>query len=439
VLFNSYTYLLIFLPLVVSGYYFLLPFHTRWRVIWLALSSLYFYADWSAKYLPLLLASTLFNFGIGKLIEEKTRCRLFMLRVGVCVNLALLIALKYTNFIFAQLNQHLYLAFPQTDIVLPIGISFFTFTQIAYLIDLSRGICGRYDLWRYVLFVSFFPHLLAGPILHHKEMMPQFAHRLKIVTYERQIGYGLLIFAIGLYKKVCLADSVAPFANAAFNAADGGATLSLASAWWGALAYTLQLYFDFSGYSDMAIGSARLFGIRLPLNFNAPYRAANIIEFWRRWHMTLSRFLRDYLYFSLGGNRLGPVRRYINLMLTMTLGGIWHGAGYGFALWGLLHGAYLVFNHAWRALRCRIPIPKTALEEFGGCAITFIAVVIGWVLFRASSFEGAERMFSAMAGLSGADSSDVSSAVIAGTNILGNTKLSTLLLSMLNLETITVP
>jgi alginate O-acetyltransferase complex protein AlgI len=366
VLFNSYTYLLVFLPLVVSGYYILLPLHTRWRVIWLALASLYFYADWSARYLPLLLASTLFNFGLGKLLETKTPYRLFVLRAGVGANLALLIVFKYTNFLVAQLDLRLGLALTQTDITLPIGISFFTFTQIAYLIDLSRGICVRYDLWRYVLFVSFFPHLLAGPILHHKEMMPQFARRLRIATYERQIGYGLLIFSIGLFKKVCLADPVAPYANAAFNASDHGVALSLATAWCGALAYTFQLYFDFSGYSDMAIGSARLFGIRLPINFNAPYRAPSIIEFWRRWHMTLSRFLRDYLYFSLGGNRLGAVRRYINLLLTMTLGGIWHGAGYGFALWGLLHGGYLVSNHAWRALRRRIPVSETACEGFAG-------------------------------------------------------------------------
>ena len=269
-LFNSYSYLLMFLPIVVGGYYALLPLSANWRVICLAVASLCFYADWAPRYLPLLLVSALFNFGLGKLLETKKTFRSLTLRVGIVGNLALLVVFKYTNFIVAQLDLRFELAIPQTDIALPIGISFFTFTQIAYLVDLSRGICGRYDLWRYVLFVSFFPHLLAGPILHHREMMPQFARRLLAVTYERQFGYGLLILSIGLFKKVCLADSVAPYANAAFDAVDHGVNLSSAAAWWGALAYTFQLYFDFSGYSDMAIGIARLFGDQAAAELQRP-------------------------------------------------------------------------------------------------------------------------------------------------------------------------
>jgi alginate O-acetyltransferase complex protein AlgI len=439
VLFNSYTYILVYLPLVLGAYCALLRSPPFWRTVWLGAASLYFYAYWAARYIPLLLASALFNFLMGRLLEEKARRRSLILGMGVVANLALLIGFKYTNFLVAQIDALIGFHIPEPDISLPIGISFFTFTQIAYLVDLSRNVCGRYDIWRYILFVSFFPHLLAGPILHHREMMPQFARQPSAMAHERQISHGLLIFSIGLFKKVCLADSMAPYANAAFAAADQGADLSLAAAWWGAVAYTLQLYFDFSGYSDMAIGSARLFGIRLPLNFNAPYRAPSIIEFWRRWHMSLSRFLRDYLYIPLGGNRRGPVRRHVNLLLTMFLGGIWHGAGYGFAVWGLLHGLYLIVNHAWRALRRSVPMRPTALERLAGGLLTFLAVVVAWVFFRATTLSSALHMLVAMAGFTHSEIHQVANAAAEATRRLASAGLSTALLTMLDLDTVALP
>lgn len=438
-LFNSYEYILIFLPCVFVLYYIVLRVNIDYANILLMIFSLYFYAYWSAKYLPLLLVSGLFNFAAGSWLERTSRWRRPVLTLGVGVNLALLIAFKYTNFLVAQLDAHLGFDWTSPEIVLPIGISFFTFTQIAYLVDVSRGICGRYDIWRYILFISFFPHLLAGPILHHREMMPQFARRLSWAGYERHISFGLLIFALGLFKKVWLADSIAPYANSAFAAADQGVRLSFVAAWWGALAYTFQLYFDFSGYTDMAIGSARFFGIRLPLNFNAPYRAFSIIDFWRRWHMTLSRFLRDYLYFPLGGNRLGPTRRYVNLLVTMALGGIWHGAGYGFAIWGVLHGLYLVINHGWRALRSQIPIRDSAPERAVGLLLTFGAVVCGWVFFRAASLEGAGGMLYAMSGLGGFDSADVGTPLADALQTLRGVKLSTLFSAALDLDPLPLP
>jgi len=439
-LFNSFEYIFYFLPTSVVFYYIFVLIDVRnITIYWLVAVSLYFYSYWAANYLLLLLFSGLVNFLIGRLLEARSNYRNVFLISGVTFNLALLGVFKYFNFIYEQFYIIIGLAPPQLHIVLPIGISFFTFTQIAYLVDLSRGTVGRYDIWRYILFISFFPHLLAGPILHHREMMPQFARRLRPAGYERQISYGVLIFAVGLFKKVYLADSIAPYANAAFSASDHGVALSCAAAWWGALAYTLQLYFDFSGYSDMAIGGARFFGIILPRNFNAPYRAVSFIDFWRRWHMTLSRFLRDYLYIALGGNRRGESRRYVNLILTMTLGGIWHGAGYGFALWGLFHGALLVLNHGWRALRDRTGLPKLHFETLIGGVVTFVGVVIGWVVFRATTLEGAGRMLRAMAGLDGWASPDVTGPLVIALTRLQSVAPGRWLLSAIDLDKLDLP
>jgi D-alanyl-lipoteichoic acid acyltransferase DltB (MBOAT superfamily) len=280
--------------------------------------------------------------------------------------------------------------------VLPIGISFFTFTQIAYLVDTYQGKVKEYRFIHYLLFITYFPHLIAGPVLHHAEMMPQFDQPHTYRFSYRNLAVGLSIFAIGLAKKVLVADSLAPHASFLFDKSDA---FSLLLAWGGVLAYAFQLYFDFSGYSDMAIGISRLFGIRLPLNFDSPYKAANIIDFWRRWHMTLSRFLRDYLYVPLGGNRKGPVRRYVNLMLTMLLGGLWHGAGLNFALWGALHGAYLMLNHAWQALARRLRFPLAAPAWRGASMVlTFGAVCVAWVFFRAAGFGKAAIILQGMAG-----------------------------------------
>ncbi|WP_242843611.1 MBOAT family O-acyltransferase [Thermincola ferriacetica] len=259
-------------------------------------------------------------------------------------------------------------------VILPLGISFFTFTQIAYLVDAYRGEAKEYSFINYVLFVTFFPHLIAGPIIHHKEMMPQFASLRGKVLNWKNISNGLFLFAVGLVKKVLIADSLAHWANPGFKAM----SLTMVEAWATALSYTFQLYFDFSGYTDMAIGLSLFFNIQLPQNFNSPYKSASIIEFWRRWHMTLSRFLRDYLYIPLGGSCRGLFRKCINLVITMTLGGLWHGAAWTFVIWGFLHGVALVINHLWRTIGFR-------MHWLPGRILTFFFVTATWVIFRAEN------------------------------------------------------
>lgn len=399
-LFNSYTFIFAFLPVAWLAYAAAL------RIGWplaspvLALASLVFYGWWDVRFLPLLLGSMLVNFILGRAIEAaRTRppaARLWLI-VGVVFNLGLLGVFKYTDFLLGSLAAVSGTDLPLLGLVLPIGISFFTFQQIAYLVDVRQGLSERYRLSDYAVFVTFFPQLIAGPIVHHREMMPQFAKGRTILAED--VALGLSIFIAGLFKKVVIADNLAAFASPVFAAADAGAEVSMAEAWGAALAYTFQLYFDFSGYSDMAIGLARLFGIRLPLNFLSPYKATSIIDFWRRWHITLSRFLRDYLYIPLGGNRLGPERRYVNLLATMLLGGLWHGAGWGFVLWGGLHGVYLVLNHALlAAARKSRALALLVSQRWLGWGVTFLAVVFAWVFFRATTLEGALEITHAMLG-----------------------------------------
>ncbi len=281
----------------------------------------------------------------------------------------------------------------RSHILLPVGISFYSFTQIAFLVDAYRGNVARYALPHYALFVTYFPHLIAGPILHHKDIIPQFERADAKRPDPHLILCGLIIFGIGLFKKTGLADGIQPLVALAF----GQATPSFDQAWIGALAYTFQLYFDFSAYSDMAIGMSLMFGIFLPLNFNSPYKATSIIEFWRRWHMTPSQFLRDYLYIPLGGNRRGRVLRYLNLMITMLLGGLWHGAAWTFVAWGALHGAYLCINHAWSYFAPKPGLRLAPLARLAGFVLTFLAVVVAWVFFRADSMAQALSILSKMA------------------------------------------
>lgn len=408
-LFNSFTFLFGFLPIVVVIFFVLGRRNQHWASAWLSIASVFFYGWWNPAYVGLLLGSILFNYSVGYSLARPNSGssrpeRKFTLVLGIAGNLALLGYYKYANFFVSNLNLMLGEHYVLSQIILPLGISFFTFTQIAFLVDAYLGKAREYNFIHYCLFVTYFPHLIAGPVLHHKEMMPQFAHADTYRLHYENIALGSTIFFIGLFKKVVIADGVAPYAAPAFDAAATGDPLQFFQAWGGALAYTMQLYFDFSGYSDMAIGLSLLFGIVLPLNFHSPYKAVNIIEFWRRWHMTLSRFLRDYLYIPLGGNRKGGVRRYINLGITMLLGGLWHGAGWTFALWGGLHGCYLIINHAWRALRSRLGqdlARSTWMGRFAGTAITFIAVIISWVFFRATSFDAALNMLEAMLGMNG--------------------------------------
>ena len=323
-------------------------------VVWLALASLAFYSFSNWQFVPLLLASIAFNYGIGYLlIARKLRPRRALcgahgrrrrrspgarhLQICRLSSPPISTRCSATHFV--------------VNILLPVGISFYTFTQIAFLVDAYRGNVARYALPHYALFVTYFPHLIAGPILHHQDMIPQFERAEAKRPDPHLILCGLIIFAIGLFKKTCLADGIQPLVALAF----GPNAPTFDQAWIGALAYTFQLYFDFSGYSDMAIGISLMFGIFLPLNFNSPYKATSIIDFWRRWHMTLSQFLRDYLYIPLGGNRRGPALRYVNLMITMLLGGLWHGAAWTFVVWGALHGVYLCVNHAWNNFGPEVP------------------------------------------------------------------------------------
>lgn len=407
-LFNSYIFIFVFLPLT------LLLFHSlrttlgfRAAIFFLVCASLSFYAWWSFKYLMLLGVLIVLNYIAAQgLIRFKERSRFLargILAVGILTNLSVLGYFKYANFLADNINAW---GGPQINlpaIILPIGISFFTFQKIAFLVDVYHQKVSRIKFLDYSLFVSFFPQLIAGPITHHSELISQFTRAGMQVT-STLFRQGVSIFIIGLAKKVILADTAAKFATPVFQAVAAGQGLDAGTAWTGALAYTVQLYFDFSAYSDMAIGIGLMFGIRLPINFDSPYKSTSIVDFWRRWHMTLSRFLRDYLYIPLGGNRKGPLMRYVNLLLTMTLGGIWHGAGWTFLAWGLLHGTYLIVNHGWRRIwpHCLWAAKgESLIFRLMSWAVTFLAVVVGWVFFRSANLESAFAFLTALTGGNG--------------------------------------
>ena len=433
-LFSSYIFLFVFLPVTLCGFCLLSRLAgAKPAKLWLTLASLVFYGWWNPRYVGLIIASMLFNFWLGRAIGQAVRSGRSGMRLlfcGITTNLLLLGYFKYANFFASNVNAMLGTGWVAGKIILPLGISFFTFTQIAYLIDASRGVVCEYDLGDFLLFITFFPHLIAGPIIHHREMMPQFAEPKTYRFDWNNLAIGLGIFSIGLFKKVVIADALSGHVAKVFDAAAAGQHLYGADAWAGALSYTFQIYFDFSGYSDMAIALARMFGITLPLNFNSPYKASNIIEFWRRWHMTLSRFLRDYLYIPLGGNRRGPGRRYVNLMVTMAIGGLWHGAAWTFVLWGIFHGICLAENHLWQEVRgakeqkeeaagspneplaaesglaladsrvrSRAGIPALpAVKRWPGRLLTFFVVVLGWILFRAGNLKAVQHLLEAMFG-----------------------------------------
>lgn len=394
-LFNSYAFIFLFLPVVLAGYFVLGRRSNLAPVVWLALASLAFYSVSNWQFVALLLASIAFNYLIGYLLiaaRLAPAARFAALTAGVAGDLLVLGVFKYAGFLAANLNA-LFATHFVVDILLPVGISFYTFTQVAFLVDAYRGNVSRYALPHYALFVTYFPHLIAGPILHHKDMIPQFEREEAKHPQPHLILCGLIIFAIGLFKKTCLADGIQPLVSQAF----GPNVPTFDQAWIGVLAYTFQLYFDFSGYSDMAIGMSLMFGIFLPLNFNSPYKATSIIDFWRRWHMTLSQFLRDYLYIPLGGNRHGSLLRYTNLMVTMLLGGLWHGAAWTFVVWGALHGAYLCVNHAWNNFGPKIAPRFERPANVVALILTFFCVVIAWVFFRADSMATALSVLSKMA------------------------------------------
>jgi D-alanyl-lipoteichoic acid acyltransferase DltB (MBOAT superfamily) len=391
-LFTSTEFLLEFLPIVFCGYWACTYVSQTAATLWLVMASLIFYGYWNPLYLLLLVPSIAFNYAAGRLIVALSgRRRAWTTAAAVAANLGVLLYFKYTAFIVTNLDL-LGLKLPLPSIVLPLGISFITFQKIAYVVDAYNG--KTYDAGpvRFALFVSFFPQLIAGPISHHSEIVPQL--RDKTVFQLKNVAVGLSLFAIGLAKKILIADGVAAIADVGFGMVSRGEEISFWSAWAAALAYSMQLYFDFSGYSDMACGLALLFGIRLPINFYSPYKASSIIEFWRRWHMTLSRFLRDYLYIPLGGSRRGS--QYLNILITMVLGGLWHGAAWTFVIWGAFHGLLLLINHGWRTLRGNAPETGPGIVRFGCTALTFAAVVFGWVLFRSEGVVAAGKMYQSM-------------------------------------------
>jgi len=395
-LFTSAAFVLLFLPITLTGFYVFGRRSPDAAAAWLCAASFLFYGYWMPAFTLLLIASIGLNFFLGLRITtvrlHRPHAAWQWLMLGLVVNLLLLGYFKYFNFFVNNLEAATGTQWHLAEVLLPIGISFYTFTQIAYLVDAYQGKVGETRLVHYGLFVTYFPHLIAGPIIHHAQMMPQFA-RPDVYRWDAvRVTSGLVIFALGLVKKVVFADGISPYADAVFDSADHGLAPTTQEAWIAMVAYTLQLYFDFSGYSDMAVGLSWMFNIRLPFNFDSPYRSLSISEFWRRWHMSLSAFLRDYLYVPLGGNRRGSLRRYVNLATTMLLGGLWHGANWTFVFWGGLHGLYLMVNHAFRAAlgpSLHRRLDRCVSFSVASWALTLLAVMVAWVFFRAQTFGGA--------------------------------------------------
>lgn len=387
-LFNSYNFLLCFLPIVWLGFAALLKQHSKYIATYLLIASLVFYGFWDLKNFYVLLPSVIFNYFIGSQIAKKQNKLLFTF--AICVNILALIYYKYFYFLLSIFGV---ITATSSEINLPLGISFFTFTQITYLADIYKKKTTSANFTSYSLFVNYFPHLIAGPLIHHKDMISQFKWN-KEATKNNQfyvIGLGFLVF--GIFKKVVIADRLAMIADPTFLSVSN---LSLVDAWKGILAYTFQLYFDFSGYSDMAIGISKLFHINMPANFNSPYKSTSIIDFWRKWHMTLSSFLKDYIYIPLGGSKHGDFKKLRNVLIVMLVCGIWHGSGYTFLVWGLWHGFFLILNHAWRIWAPTTFKNDNFLWNSIGWASTFLIVVIGWVFFKSPSLSIASQLLSKM-------------------------------------------
>ena len=394
-LFSSFSFLFVFLPLTLAAYWLV---RNRFDSISagqsvILMASLVFMAASTWLDLALLLTSLAVNWlFLNGLARSENGRRKAVLAIAVTFNLGFIGVFKYADLFADTLSNVMTVAVPEPHLPLPLAISFYTFQLIALLVENARHRWPMPQAKMMALFFSFFPHLLAGPLLWFHEIRPQL-ERLRPLATETFFP-GMMMLSIGLFKKAVLADSLAPLANSYFSGLEKGALPGLIDAWAGTLSYTFQIYFDFSGYSDMAVGLALLFGVSLPVNFYSPYKAASIIDFWRRWHMTLSRFLREYLYFPLGGNRRGTVRRWINLMLTMTIGGLWHGASWNFALWGGAHGLMLAINHAWRGVGFALPRPLA-------WAFAFTGVVFCWVLFRTHTLAAASANFAGMLGING--------------------------------------
>ncbi|MBX9709881.1 MAG: MBOAT family protein [Xanthobacteraceae bacterium] len=424
-LFNSPEYIFVFLPAAVVIYFYLNACHPgRPAKIWLVLASLGFYSWWGLIYLPLIVTSIIVNYAVGRTLAQgvmKARAQKLLLVSGLTFNLGLLGYFKYANFFIDNFDRVTGASAYLAPIILPLAISFFTFQKIGFLVDSYKGETRGYNFLDYALFVTFFPQLIAGPIVHHKQIVPQFADAKNAEFNASNFGIGLCMFGIGLCKKIVIADTFAAYATPGF---DGTKVLTFAEAWLTSLSYTFQLYFDFSGYTDMAIGSALLFNIRLPKNFESPYKALDIQDFWRRWHITLSHFLRDYLYIPLGGNRHGDIRTGFNLFLTFLLGGLWHGASWMFVAWGAMHGLAMIVNRIWTKTGLSLP-------AFAAWLLTFNFVNFAWIFFRAKDLDAAARVlrgmtdFSSIAQRTDNNGRDIAiwSAAAFGVVLLGRTTL----------------
>lgn len=386
-LFNSYEFIFFYLPVVFLLFFGLAKyFGRRAATLWLVGASFFFYGWWDYRYVPLLFASICFNYWIGGQIRRGDG-RKGCLIVGIIGNLSLLGYFKYTSFFLSTINALVGNAvFDVPHIILPLGISFFTFTQTAYLVEEYRGEASSHSFLTYCEFVTIFPHLIAGPIIRHRDMLPQFSDEKNFIVDYKNIAYGITLFVMGLFKKTVIADYLSPWAGEVFSRAD---SLTFFEAWIGAISYTFQLYFDFSGYSEMAIGLGLMFNLRFPVNFNSPYQACSMIDFWRRWHITLGLWVKDYLYIPMGGNRNGELGKMRNLFLSMLLIGLWHGAGWQFVFWGGIHGALLMINHQWRRLNVQLP-------QIISWGLTFLCVTVCWVFFRAENLHDALCVIFAM-------------------------------------------
>lgn len=399
-LFNSISFYLVFLPLSLVAFYSLRKLEKLWLVqCFLIAVSLLFYAGHGADFLGLLAVSVLVTYFVGHaifILSERNMPSLSrtLTVLVVCGHLALIAYYKYRNFFLDSVYSLFGEEFDALPLILPLAISFFTFQQIGFVVDVyKRQVTPPRNFLDFSLFVTFFPQLIAGPITLYQELQPQFARGLMSIPFGKFFLLGCAVFAVGLFKKVAFADQAAYYASLVFSAADAGQVISQYDAWLGAFAFTSQIYFDFSGYSEMACGLALMFGLRVPMNFFSPYRATSIAEFWRRWHISLSRFLRDYVYIPFGGNRSGPARTSVNLFATMLIGGLWHGAAWTFVLWGGLHGIYLVVAQLFGKVAKHKDLK---LPGFISWALTMLCVIVAWVFFRASTFDGALTILSAM-------------------------------------------
>ncbi len=422
-LFNSSAFVFIFIPVIFTGFFLLAKISQRAAISWLAIASIFFYAYWSILALPILAISIITNYWIGILISRPhLKHRQTALVLAIVVNLAVLGYFKYANFFIDNMNElRILMDFDPVDsvsIILPIGISFFTFTQIAFLIDSFQDKVKEPDFIQYTLFVSFFPHLLAGPLIHHKQMMPQFSMTENFVMQNAKIVIGLSIFAVGLAKKVLIADTLNTYVTSFYDSLAQGANPNFLASWLAAIGYTFQLYFDFSGYSDMAVGAALLFGIWMPFNFNSPFRATNIIDFWQRWHITLTKYVGDYLYtpITLKFMRLSQglplvVETFCSMVvptvIIFLILGFWHGANWTYVIFGGMHGFYIVINHLWRKA---FPLPSKKnkknrrykiIKIVAAWTLTFLAVNFANVMFRSDSVTTAFVIYKGILGFNG--------------------------------------